>query len=223
MVTLRKPWLVGLLALAVVVYVSMWLGWSMPWAWVVSADDAALAATHRFGLAHPAWITSWDVLCTAFSPLTFRVLTLGLVVWALMRGQRRVALFLFVSVELSAVLTELAKAAANRPRPATAMVVATSTSFPSGHALGTMVAVPALLLIALPLVRPTFRRWLIGAGVAIVLAVGTGRVMLNVHNPSDVVAGWALGYVYFVGCLLLLVPRRVKAAVETPAALGSAP
>jgi membrane-associated phospholipid phosphatase len=223
MVTLRKPWLVGLLALAVVVYVSTWLGWSMPWAWVVSADDAALAATHRFGLAHPAWIASWDVLCTAFSPLTFRVLTLGLVVWALMRGQRRLALFLFVSVELSAVLTELAKAAANRPRPATAMVVATSTSFPSGHALGTMVAVLALLLIALPLVRPTFRRWLIGAGVAIVLAVGTGRVMLNVHNPSDVVAGWALGYVYFVGCLLLLVPRRVKAAVETPAALGSAP
>jgi membrane-associated phospholipid phosphatase len=47
--------------------------------------------------------------------------------------------------------------------------------------------------------------------------------VLNVHNPSDVIAGWALGYVYFVGCLLLLVPWRVKAAVGTPAALGSAP
>jgi membrane-associated phospholipid phosphatase len=212
-VTLRKPWLGGLLALAVVVYVSMWLGWSMPWHWVVGFDDAALAVTHRFGLAHPGWITSWDVFCTVFSPTTFRLLTLGLIVWALMRGQRRIALFLFVSVELAALLTEVAKAAANRPRPATAMVVAPSTSFPSGHALGTIVAVLALLVVALPLARPTFRRWLIGAG----------RVMLNVHNPSDVIAGWALGYVYFVGCLLLLVNWRVKATAEIPATLGSAP
>jgi membrane-associated phospholipid phosphatase len=222
-VTLRKSWLGGLLALAVVVYVSMWLGWSMPWHWVVGFDDAALAVTHRFGLAHPGWITSWDVFCTVFSPTTFRLLTLGLIVWALMRGQRRIALFLFVSVELAALLTEVAKAAANRPRPATAMVVAPSTSFPSGHALGTIVAVLALLVVALPLARPTFRRWLIGAGVVIVLAVGAGRVMLNVHNPSDVIAGWALGYVYFVGCLLLLVNWRVKATAEIPATLGSAP
>ncbi|MDT5078981.1 MAG: hypothetical protein QOJ80_3618 [Mycobacterium sp.] len=221
--TVRKPLLGGLLALAVVVYVSMWLGWSMPWQPVVAFDDAALAVTHRFGLAHSGWITSWDVFCTVFSPTAFRVLTLGLIVWALMRGQRRLALFLFVSVELAALLTEAAKAAANRPRPATMMVAATSTSFPSGHALGTMVAVLALLVVTLPLVRPTFRRWLIGAGGVIVLAVGIGRVILNVHNPSDVIAGWALGYVYFVICLRLVPPWPVTATAETPATLGSAP
>jgi membrane-associated phospholipid phosphatase len=223
MVTFRKPWLIGLPTLALVVYVAMWLGWSMPWSWVVAVDDAALAVSHRFGLLHPGWITSWDVVCTVLSPLTFRLLTVGLIVWALMRGQRRLALFLFVSVELAAVLTELAKAAANRPRPATAMVAATSTSFPSGHAVGTMVAVLALLAVGLPLVRPRVRRWLIGAGVVIVVVVGVGRVVLNVHNPSDVVAGWALGYLYFTGCLLLLVRLRVTAADETPATLGSAP
>ena len=81
----------------------------------------------------------------------------------------------------------------------------------------------ALLVVGLPLVRPTFRRWLIGAGVVVVLAVGVGRVMLNVHNPSDVVAGWALGYVYFVMCLRLIPPVRVTEAAETPAMLGSAP
>ena len=141
MVTLRKPWPVGLLVLALATYVVMWVGWATPWSWVVSADEAALAATHRFGLLHPSWITMWNVLCTAFAPLVIRVLTLGVIGWALIRGQRRAALFLFVSVELSAVVTEVAKALANRPRPVTALVKADSTSFPSGHALGTMVAV----------------------------------------------------------------------------------
>ena len=42
-----------------------------------------------------------------------------------------------------------------------------------------------------------------------------GRVVLNVHHPSDVVAGWARGYAYFVGCLLLV--ERVSAAAGTPA------
>lgn len=223
MVTLRKPWPVGLLVLALATYVVMWVGWATPWSWVVSADEAALAATHRFGLLHPSWITMWNVLCTAFAPLVIRVLTLGVIGWALIRGQRRAALFLFVSVELSAVVTEVAKALANRPRPVTALVKADSTSFPSGHALGTMVAVLALLTVGLPLVSPPVRRWLIGAGVAVVVLVGVGRVMLNVHNPSDVVAGWALGYAYFAACYPLLGRWPVTARDEIPVALGSSP
>jgi membrane-associated phospholipid phosphatase len=223
MVTLRRPWLVGLLVLALLGYAAMWLGWATPWTWLVAGDEAALAATHRFGWQHPDWITLWNVSCNVLSPVMIRIVTLGVIGWALMRGQRRAALFLFVSVELSALLTELAKALANRPRPVTAMVAAHSTSFPSGHALGTMVAVLALLTIGLPLVSPPARRWLIGAGVAVVVLVGVGRVMLNVHNPSDVVAGWALGYAYFAGCYLLLGRRLLTATDEIPVALGSSP
>jgi membrane-associated phospholipid phosphatase len=48
-------------------------------------------------------------------------------------------------------------------------------------------------------------------------------VVLNVHYPSDVVAGWALGYAYFVVCLLMVPPSRpVTESDETPAALGTA-
>ena len=217
-----KKWLVSTALVAAAVYVVAWIGWSSEWAWVVESDGAALDATHRFGLAHPGWITAWNLVCTVFSPMTFRVLALGIIIWALMRGQRRLAGFLFISVELSGPLTELAKGVADRPRPSTVMVYASSTSFPSGHALGTMVAVLALLVIALPLARRSGTRWgLIGAGVVIVIAVGVGRVMLNVHNPSDVVAGWALGYVWFVACLPLL--PRVRAADETPATRDSSP
>jgi len=126
-------------------------------------------------------------------------------------------------VELAGIITEIAKYAANRPRPATALVSALSTSFPSGHALGVMVGVLALLTVVLPLVRRPLRAWLIAIGAVIVILIGIGRVVLNVHHPSDVIAGWAFGYAYFVACLLLIPPsRRVTAADETPATRGSA-
>jgi membrane-associated phospholipid phosphatase len=223
MVTLRKPWLVGLLVLALVVYVSMWLGWASGWGWLHTIDSSSLLALHRFGTGHPAWLTFWNVFCTVFGPLGFRLIVLVPIVLAVVRRQWRVAVFLFVCVELSGLLTLVAKAAANRPRPETAFVVAASSSFPSGHALCAMAGVLAISVVVLPMIRRAWWPLFIATGVAIVVTVGFGRVALNVHNPSDVVAGWALGYVYFVGCLLLLVPRQVKAAVETPAALGSAP
>jgi membrane-associated phospholipid phosphatase len=102
-------------------------------------------------------------------------------------------------------------------------VTAPSTSFPSGHALGVAVGVLALLTVVLPVVRRPLRAWLVALGALIVVTIGIGRVVLNVHYPSDVVAGWALGYAYFVACLLMVPPTRpVTVTDETPAALDTA-
>ena len=128
-----------------------------------------------------------------------------------------------ISVELTGIITEIAKYAANRARPATALVSAPSTSFPSGHAVGVMVGVLALLTVVLPVARRPLRAWLVALGAVIVILIGVGRVVLNVHHPSDVLAGWALGYAYFVACLLMVPPSRpVTVTDETPAALGTA-
>ena len=158
-----------------------------------------------------------------FGPTVFRLVTLIVIIFALVRRNLRVALFLVISVELAGIITEIAKYAANRPRPATALVSAPSTSFPSGHALGVIVGVLALLTVVLPVVHRPLRAWLVAFGAAIVILIGIGRVVLNVHHPSDVLAGWALGYAYFVACLLMVPPSRpVTVADETPAALGTA-
>jgi undecaprenyl-diphosphatase len=213
----------GLALLAVAVYLAMWFGWKLGWTWVMTPDASALDVAHRLGVEHPGWVISWNVLCTVFSPATFRVLTLGLIVFALVRRQFRVALFLFVSVELSALVTEIAKWLADRPRPDTAMVHALGTSFPSGHALGSLVAVLALAAVLSPHVRRGLWPWATAAAVLIVVLVGVGRVALNVHHPSDVVAGWALGYLYFVLCLPVLRKRDPVTATDgTPAAPGTA-
>jgi membrane-associated phospholipid phosphatase len=168
-------------------------------------------------------VAAWNVFCTVLGPTAFRLMALIVIIVALVRRNLAVALFLVISVELSGIITEIAKYAANRPRPATALVSAPSTSFPSGHALGVMVGVLALLTVILPVVRRPLRGWLIALGAVVVILIGVGRVVLNVHYPSDVVAGWAFGYAYFVVCLLILPPKRpFTVADETPAALGTA-
>jgi len=221
--TPRKRWLLGSTAVALAVYALMWIGFTLQWNWLTALDSSALETLHRYGVAHPGWLTAWDVFCTVLGPTAFRLLTLVVIVVALVRRNLRAALFLVISVELAGLITELAKSAADRPRPETAFVYAYSTSFPSGHAVGVTVGVLALLTVALPVVRGPLRAWLIGFGVVVVVAIGIGRVVLNVHHPSDVLAGWALGYAYFAACLVMVPPRRwITDADETLGVPGTA-
>jgi membrane-associated phospholipid phosphatase len=213
---LHKRWLVASALLAVAVYALLWFGYTAQWNWLITMDSAALGPLYRYGEARPGWVLGWDIFCTVLGPGAFRLFTVVLIIVALARRNVRVAMFLVISVELSGLVTEAAKAAADRPRPDTAFVSALGTSFPSGHAVGVLVAVLALLTVALPLTR--HGRRLITLGAVIVVAIGIGRVVLNVHHPSDVLAGWALGYSYFVFCLLALSPTHpITEADETPA------
>lgn len=204
--------------LAAAVYVAMWVGWTSPWSWIADVDSSTLATAYRLAAEHPAWVGTWDAICTLFSPFVFRVVAVGVIVHTFIRKKRRTAVFLLLAVELSGPLTVLAKWVGDRPRPDTAMVAASSTSFPSGHAVGVMASVLAFAVVLAPYVRADLRRVLVVAGVLIVVAVGVGRVALNVHHASDVVAGWALGYLWVLVCLPVIRPiARARAVAGTPA------
>lgn len=195
--------------------------------WLTSADTAVLAPLYRFGMDHPVWVRCWDVFCTVFHPVVFRLAAWIWIVVALTRRQLRVALFLTLSVEVSGLLLVALKAMVDRPRPATALVFESSTSYPSGHALGVMAGVLGLLTVGLPLLS-RLRTPVLVAGAIVVVAIGVGRVVLNVHNPSDVLAGWALGYLWVLACLPVLnrsvIPDPpVDPGAGTPAVPGTAP
>lgn len=219
----HKRWLIGSAVAATAVYALLWIGYAQQWRWLAALDTALLDGFYRYGDVHPGWVLGWHVFCTVLGPMAFRVVTLVVIVVALVRRNVRIAMFLLITVEISALVTEAAKRAADRPRPGTAMVHAMGTSFPSGHALGVMVAVLALLTVVLPVVRGSLRGWLIVVGAVIVVAIGLGRVVLNVHHPSDVLAGWALGYAYFAVCLAMVSPTRpITQPDEIPEAPGIA-
>lgn len=189
---------------AVVVYAVMWLGHRQAWGWLDSPDAASLTALYDVGVHHPGWVRFWQVLCTFFGPAAFRLLAAVAAVIALVRRSLRTAVFLLVTVELSGLLIQAAKGLADRPRPVTALVTESSSSFPSGHALGVLVGVLALLTVVWPMLSRPLAVTVGAAGALVVVAVGFGRVALNVHHLSDVLAGWALGYLYFLACAWLL-------------------
>ena len=142
-------------------------------------------------LAHPALVTFLEQVSNVFSPTSFRVVAglAAIVLW--LRKSPRLAVWLALTVLLSGYLDDLVKSAVGRSRPSFAHPVETlsSFSFPSGHALGSVVGVGALLLAGLPSVSRVWRRPLIALGVAIILLVGYARVGLGVHYVSDVVGG----------------------------------
>ncbi len=218
--TLRTRWAVIAAVGAVIVYAAMWIGYVQNWAWLDSVDTESLRFFYDFGATRSGWVSFWNIFCTVFGPTGFRLMALVLVVVAVLRRDLRTALFLVLSVGMTGLVTEVFKRIAGRPRPVTAMAEATSSSFPSGHALGVMVGVLAILTVLWPRLAG-LRIPLAVIGAVLIVMVGVGRVVLNVHHPSDVVAGWALGYVYYLLCVRLVSPRPVTAAAERPAELDT--
>lgn len=215
---MHRPLHLAASATAAAVFLIALAGVLLNWSWMSAADWAVLDPLYDIGAAHPGWVDGWNLLCNVLHPAVFRVLALIWIGYALLRGQYHVALFLTLTIEASALVVLLAKVLVDRPRPATALVDEMSSSFPSGHALGAAVAATALLIAG----WDRLGRWRTTAvviAVLCVLAVGIGRVVLNVHHPSDVLAGWALGYLWVMACLPVL--RRARVADETLAASDS--
>lgn len=117
-------------------------------------------------------------------------------IFLLIRGQRRLAGFVVATGVGLAVLVPVTKALIGRARPVVANPVndlPSNASFPSGHAMVSIVTFGMLALLALPAVRRRARPWVVAAALLIALAVGFTRLALGVHFVTDVLAGWALG------------------------------
>lgn len=97
---------------------------------------------------------------------------------------------------VGAILTASLKALVDRPRPAVVahLVDVQSRSFPSGHAMeSAFVYVTVALIAANCDPDVTRRRYLVIAALVLVAAIGLSRLILGVHWPTDVLAGWSIG------------------------------
>lgn len=135
------------------------------------------------------------VIARVGDPNVFRAAAAVVLVWLLVRRRFRLALWTVAAVAGGSLLGVLLKLAVGRARPVLDEPVAHAAglSFPSGHALNSVVGAGVLLLVLGPLLPPAARRVAWAAGVLVVLVIGFDRVALGVHYLSDVVAGWAVG------------------------------
>jgi undecaprenyl-diphosphatase len=112
------------------------------------------------------------------------------------------------------VLSYILKIVIQRPRPvgATAFLHGETFSFPSGHALGSLVGYGMLAYVIgsnwITTARGRFR--LVIATAVLVVAIGISRLYLGVHYFSDVVGGYAVGVLWLSVCIsgLQVAERR---------------
>jgi undecaprenyl-diphosphatase len=103
-----------------------------------------------------------------------------------------------------------------RPEIVPHLMEAGGESFPSGHAFNAAVVYIAMAIaFAAMSRRHTVRYLLIGTAMVLSALVAGSRVILGVHFPSDVVAGWLGGAGWaFLAAALLYKPAKAAADSE---------
>ena len=166
----------------------------------------------------PLWLEGAVRDVTALGSSAVLVLiTTATIVYLLLIRRPATALFMFAAVAGGQVLSSLLKLEVDRPRPdlVSHLVNETSLSFPSGHAM--LSAVTYLTLGSLAARFLPDRRtkiFVLCLAVLTTVLVGTSRVYLGVHWPSDVLAGWCAGFAWAMLCWLaarMLQRRKVVA------------
>ncbi len=137
----------------------------------------------------------------ALDPWVFRLAVLGVAVWLWRRGARRLAAWALLTMAIGGVLGVVLKLVVERARPQfpEAVTTASGYSFPSGHALNSMLGALVLVLVFLPVLRGVGRLVAYLAAATAVLLTGFDRIGLGVHFVSDVLAGWVVAVAVVAG------------------------
>ncbi|MFC6259631.1 phosphatase PAP2 family protein [Levilactobacillus fujinensis] len=186
----RFTWAAGILFLIDLLGVTL----QQPW---IKAFDQLIIGWVRHPLPHGLTQTIiWVTKSGNPKPVTW--VTLLLVAVLVIARHYRGALFLAFNVLIWAGLgNTIIKNIVQRPRPTVnRLVAASSYSFPSGHAITAMLLWGSLIvLLGWSLRQHHNWRWFgtLVLGLWIV-CIGLSRVYVGVHYPSDVVAGWSLGF-----------------------------
>lgn len=91
------------------------------------------------------------------------------------------------------------------------MVEVTNLSFPSGHAMFSLAFYGAVIYFIIKAnLKPIVKMMSITALIGLIISIGISRVYLGVHYTSDIVAGFAAGYIWLVAVLVAMRWVEVK-------------
>ena len=173
-------------------------------------------------LEHPRL---WTAISLVGSPVAMAVLCTVLVLALIHRGNVRAASACVLIAGLGGLLNMWLKALVHRPRPpgADRFLHGHSWSFPSGHAMGSLIGYGTLAYCALTYtsLNSIAKRSIVIACALLVLAVGYSRVALGVHYRGDVLGGWIIGAAWLAAGIAVL--RRVESRRPNAATAGVTP
>jgi undecaprenyl-diphosphatase len=157
-------------------------------------DRGVADRLHAVVSGQPAATTTLEWIGRVTDPWLLRAGALALAIALAVRGRRRAAAWLVVTVIIGGLVGVGLKYLVGRARPVfdEPVYVATGYSFPSGHALNSLLIALAVLVVLWPGLGRTGR--IVGTSLAtlFVLVVGWDRVALGVHFVTDVIGGWTV-------------------------------
>jgi undecaprenyl-diphosphatase len=192
-------------------------------------DLALLNETHSF--ANPAVTAFMQGITTLGSAPALTIVVMLSAIFLFLRGARVEALALIAASAGAGLLDAGLKLWFHRDRPSVDWALAREPtfSFPSGHAMLSLVVYGMLLYLILRLSRSRLLD-VTASVIALPLIVGIGvsRVYLGVHYPSDILAGFLAGAIWLLAVILSLeawrrlFPTRILATAEQAHGAGLA-
>lgn len=124
-------------------------------------------------------------------------------VWLAVRRMWRWFALWTIAIVGGVLLDEMLKLAFRRARPSVAseFITRSSWSFPSGHAMNSLVGYAMLaFLLRERLKNPRARVTVMIGAIILIAAIGFSRLYLGVHYLSDVTAGYLAGGAWVLAC-----------------------
>lgn len=204
-------WLLGAASLVV----AAWLVCPAAECSVPKFDRAGLGLAHQL---RNATLDGLMAVITSFGSIRL-LLPLASVgaAWLWLRGRRKESGFVLLALLGATTLAQLAKLWVARPRPdlyAISLPMPADLSFPSAHSMQVAALGLAMFLI-ITRQRVGWRVPLALGLSALVLLVGLSRIYLQVHFPSDVLAGLLAGTFWVFGLHALMFPQPARCGQNT--------
>ena len=215
------PWLVGawclvLAAAAGFAGLAEWLG-PPGAATALGRWDEAVIAGVRQGVPQAAL---WPVALLSHAGDFWFLLLVGVAVFAALwhRGRRALALSWALALAGNGLLIRVLKGLFDRTRPAHLheWAVVHGSSFPSGHTSAALVAYGWCAYLGWRFLPAPWRTAAVVGCAMVAWGIGCSRVLLQVHFPSDVLAGWLSGGAWCLASLLVVEGVRQWRPRATP-------
>jgi membrane-associated phospholipid phosphatase len=193
----QGAWLIGYLLILSIV------AWLCTEVWereAFSLDRSLLLWIHQF--ANPQLDGVMLFITALGDPCVVITVFISTIAWLGMKRRYTDGIrFIIVSVG-GASINYVMKLFFPKPRPELwpRLISETSFSFPSGHAVGSMV-VYGFIAYILARELPSYQRYIYAVASVLIIAIGFSRLYLGVHYPTDIIAGYGVGILWLITCL----------------------
>lgn len=200
---------VGLLVCLGIIYVLAQLSEEVLEREAFAFDKIILLGIHSF--ANPTLDTVMLNVTRLGNPnitVAITTITFGILWW---RRYRQEAKIFFLNCLGGVILTYGLKLAFSKTRPQLwdSLISETSYSYPSGHALGSVVLY-GFLSYLLATNFPRYANVFYSIATILIVGIGFSRLYLGVHWPTDVIAGYGVGFLWITSCITMLKLQKAK-------------